>query len=224
MARDGDILFSVITPSTGRRPKALGQAVKSVEQAARFAGLDEGQVEILIGFDGKKSRAPACGYPVHAFNLPGGKDRGNGIRNMLLKVAAGDKLLFLDDDNTIKPKIVVHGIRLDGIVVVQKKKLVPGRHLEQHIPDAVAPVLAAWQIEGVHGIAAGGRPALLPVEAYENFHLSLIQTGEPGGLLHGFYRLPERLGPSAGGGGDYRKEYIAVPGHILSPSPRPCGS
>ena len=111
MARDGDILFSVITPSTGRRPKALGQAVKSVEQAARFAGLEKGQVEILIGFDGKKGRAPACDYPVHAFNLPGGEGRGNGVRNMLLKVAAGDKLLFLDDDNTIKPYALHHYLR-----------------------------------------------------------------------------------------------------------------
>ncbi len=64
MAMDGDILFSVITPSTGNRPKALQMAVRSVEQAARFAGLETGQLEILIGFDGVKGKCPECAYPV----------------------------------------------------------------------------------------------------------------------------------------------------------------
>ncbi|MEF2231207.1 MAG: glycosyltransferase family A protein, partial [Pseudodesulfovibrio sp.] len=103
MARDGDRLFSVIIPSTGRRPKALGQAVRSVERSAEFAGLERDQVEILIGFDGVKGKAPACSLPVIAFNLPPDNDGGNGIRRTLLRVASGDKLVFLDDDNTIKP-------------------------------------------------------------------------------------------------------------------------
>lgn len=106
MARDG-ILFSIITPSIGLRPKALQKAVDSVEQAARFAGLETGQVEILIGFDGVKGKAPTSAYPVRAFNLPSDNDWGNGIRNTLLKVSNGEKLLFLDDDNTIK----VHTLR-----------------------------------------------------------------------------------------------------------------
>ena len=58
MARDGDMLFSIIIPSTGRRPKALQKAVDSVDAAARFAGLEKGQVEILIGFDGPKGNFP----------------------------------------------------------------------------------------------------------------------------------------------------------------------
>ncbi len=103
MAMDGDMLFSVITPSTGRRPKALQMAVRSVEQAARFAGLDKGQLEILVGFDGVKGRCPECAYPVRCFNLPNDNDWGNGIRKTLLKLAGGEKILFLDDDNTIKP-------------------------------------------------------------------------------------------------------------------------
>ena len=111
MARDGDILFSVIIPSMGTRPKALGQAVKSVEQASRFAGLETGRVEILIGFDGVTGRAPACDYPVRAFNLPSDNDWGNGIRNTLLKLALGDKILFLDDDNVIKPYALHHYLR-----------------------------------------------------------------------------------------------------------------
>ncbi|WP_419785605.1 glycosyltransferase [Pseudodesulfovibrio sp.] len=103
MARDGDRLFSVIIPSTGRRPKALAQAVRSVERAAEFAGLERDQLEILIGFDGVRGKAPACVHPIIAFNLSQDNDWGNGIRKTLMKVAAGDKLLFLDDDNSLKP-------------------------------------------------------------------------------------------------------------------------
>ncbi|MDC0336223.1 glycosyltransferase [Pseudodesulfovibrio sp.] len=97
------ILFSIITPSTGKRPKALQKAVESVERAARFAGLETGQVEILIGFDGVKGHAPTSAYPVSSFNLPRDNDWGNGIRNTLLRIASGEKVIFLDDDNTLKP-------------------------------------------------------------------------------------------------------------------------
>ena len=103
MARDGDILFSVITPSTGNRPKALEKAVQSVEQAARFAGLETGQLEILIGFDGARGKAPACAYPVRSINLPTDRNSGNGIRGLLTNIAQGEKLIYLDDDNTLKP-------------------------------------------------------------------------------------------------------------------------
>lgn len=102
MAMDG-ILFSIIIPSTGHRPRALQVAVQSVEKAARFAGLERDQLEILIGFDGVKSQAPTSAFPVRAFNLPRDNDWGNGIRQTLLKVASGDKLIFLDDDNVLKP-------------------------------------------------------------------------------------------------------------------------
>lgn len=103
MARDGDILFSVITPSTGNRPKALEKAVHSVEQAARFAGLETGQLEILIGFDGVRGKTPACAYPVRSINLPPDRNGGNGIRSLLTNIAQGEKLIYLDDDNTLKP-------------------------------------------------------------------------------------------------------------------------
>lgn len=103
MAREGDILFSIITPSTGKRPKALQKAVESVEKAARFAGLEQGQLEILIGFDGVKGKTPRCTYPVQSYTLPNDDDGGSGIRNTLLKIADGEKLIFLDDDNTLKP-------------------------------------------------------------------------------------------------------------------------
>ncbi|QGY42004.1 glycosyltransferase [Pseudodesulfovibrio cashew] len=96
------ILFSIIIPSTGRRPKALQKAVDSVGEAARFAGLEMDQVEILVGFDGVKRAAPACAYPVRSFCLPKDGDWGNGIRQTLLKVASGERLIFLDDDNVLK--------------------------------------------------------------------------------------------------------------------------
>lgn len=102
MARDG-ILFSIITPSTGRRPKALQKAVDSVERAARFAGLEKGQVEIIVGFDGASGSRPRSAYSVRCFNLPPDNDRGNGIRDMLVRLADGDRLIFLDDDNMLKP-------------------------------------------------------------------------------------------------------------------------
>lgn len=95
-------LFSIIIPSTGQRPKALQMAVNSVEKAARFAGLEREQLEILIGFDGVKRKAPSSVYALQAFNLPSDNDWGNGIRDTLLKVASGDRLIFLDDDNVIK--------------------------------------------------------------------------------------------------------------------------
>lgn len=107
MARDG-ILFSIITPSTGRRPRALQKAVHSVEQAARFAGLETGQLEILIGFDGAHGKVPECAYPVSAINLPADEYDGNGIRSLLTNLASGEKLIYLDDDNVIKP----HTLRL----------------------------------------------------------------------------------------------------------------
>ena len=102
MAKDG-ALFSIITPSTGQRPIALQSAVASVETAARFAGLETDQLEILIGFDGVKGEKPECAYPVRSFNLPKDDNWGNGIRPILIKAARGEKLLFLDDDNELKP-------------------------------------------------------------------------------------------------------------------------
>ena len=102
MAREG-VLFSIITPSTGRRPKALQQAVASVTRAARFAGLERGQIEILIGFDGVAGKVPTSDFPVHAFNLPQDNDGGSGIRDTLIRLSSGEKLIFLDDDNALKP-------------------------------------------------------------------------------------------------------------------------
>lgn len=104
MAREGTRLFSVITPTSGRRPRALQKAVQSVETAVNHAGIDPDQVEILIGFDGVKGRRIQSTVPLRSINFPPDNDWGNGIRQMLLKIASGRKVIFLDDDNVLKPR------------------------------------------------------------------------------------------------------------------------
>ncbi|WFS62026.1 glycosyltransferase [Pseudodesulfovibrio thermohalotolerans] len=121
MARDGDILFSIITPTAGNRPNALNNAVQSVERAARFAGLERNQVEILVGFDGVRGTAPRCAYPVRVYSLPGDRNRGHGVRDILIKLADGGKLVFLDDDNVLKPCALSRYLRhLDAEMVVAR--------------------------------------------------------------------------------------------------------
>lgn len=101
MAKDGNILFSIITPSTGRRPRALQKAVSSVDVAVAHAGLDYDQVEILVGYDGVKGSRPDSRVALRSINLPPDNDWGNGIRQMLLKISRGRKIIFLDDDNVL---------------------------------------------------------------------------------------------------------------------------
>jgi hypothetical protein len=104
-----DMLFSVITPSVGTRPRALAQAVASVEAAVRHAagsGLTPDQVEMLVGFDGKDGQRPASTLQnLRFFVLPrpegAASGFGNHIRHALLKAAQGKYLLFLDDDNML---------------------------------------------------------------------------------------------------------------------------
>ena len=103
MATDGDVLFSIITPSTGKRPRALQAMVRSVEESARFAGLAPGQVEILVGFDGTRGTGPKTSLNLRAITFPAENDWGNGIRNMLLKISRGERVLFVDDDNALRP-------------------------------------------------------------------------------------------------------------------------
>lgn len=95
-------LFSIITPSRGDRPIALQQAVESARIAADAAGLAEGNgVEMLVGFDGVKGeRVPSPDF-VRFFDLPRDGNYGNGVRDILLKAANGDRIVFLDDDNAL---------------------------------------------------------------------------------------------------------------------------
>jgi hypothetical protein len=105
-----DILFSIITPSAGRRPRALALAGASVTAAAEHArvraGLDPARVEWLVGFDGVAGERPACGLAnvgVYVIPRPEGEPGGfgNHVRNALMRAARGRRLLLLDDDNAL---------------------------------------------------------------------------------------------------------------------------
>jgi hypothetical protein len=99
------MLFSIIIPSRGTRPKALTQAISSVLTAVDHAlnKLDPAKVEILVGFDGIHGERVVAENNVHYFDLPRDQNWGNGIRNTLLRRAKGDRLIFLDDDNALTP-------------------------------------------------------------------------------------------------------------------------
>ncbi|UZP68315.1 glycosyl transferase family 2 [Desulfovibrio mangrovi] len=96
-------LYSIITPSAGKRPAALGHAIDSVHEAMIRAGLDQDSVEMLVGYDGIQGPA-VREYPfVQFLNLPQQGNFGNGIRQMLLRVSKGNRIIFLDDDNALTP-------------------------------------------------------------------------------------------------------------------------
>ncbi|MDP3426214.1 MAG: glycosyl transferase [Humidesulfovibrio sp.] len=109
-AASPDILFSVITPSVGTRPRALAQAIGSVEAAVEHAraalGLDPARVEMLVGFDAVDGARPASALAnLRFFVLPRPVGAtcgfGNHVRDALLRAARGRFLLFLDDDNAL---------------------------------------------------------------------------------------------------------------------------
>ena len=109
-AASPDILFSVITPSIGTRPRALAQAIGSVAAAVEFAraalGLDPARVEMLVGFDGLDGERPASALAnLRFYVLPRPEGAacgfGNHIRDALMRAARGRCLLFLDDDNAL---------------------------------------------------------------------------------------------------------------------------
>ncbi len=95
-----DILFSIITPSAGKRPLALAQAIDSVGEAARFARITD-RVEMLVGFDGIRGERPIETPWVRYVDFPAWGDFGNRIRDSLIKVARGRRILFVDDDNMV---------------------------------------------------------------------------------------------------------------------------
>lgn len=97
-------LFSLITPSRGDRPLALGQAIDSVAAAMDAAGLKDCDVEMLVGFDGVRGERPRDAAFVRWFDLPRDGDYGNKIRDTLLRAARGARLVFFDDDNALTPR------------------------------------------------------------------------------------------------------------------------
>lgn len=97
------VLYSVITPSLGRRPKALAQAISSVEQARLRAGDMGVAVEMLVGFDGVEPSALPYPEFVRCMAFPRTGNFGNRIRHWLITMARGERLLFVDDDNALAP-------------------------------------------------------------------------------------------------------------------------
>ena len=105
MGAPDDILISVVTPSRGDRPRALAQAAESLDEAvaqAVGAGLMRpGQVEWLVGFDGIKGERPETRLPATFVDFPKSGNFGNYIRDRLIGLARGARLMFLDDDNAL---------------------------------------------------------------------------------------------------------------------------
>jgi hypothetical protein len=92
--------YTVVTPSRGDRPRALGHAVDSVRIAADQAGV---AVEMLVGFDGVRGER-VRDYPfVRYVDFPREGNFGNAIRNAFVNAARAPRLLFVDDDNAVVP-------------------------------------------------------------------------------------------------------------------------
>lgn len=98
------VRYSVITPSRGDRPVALGQAIDSVLLSAQQAGLNAQDVEILVGFDGLRGQRVREHPALRYFDLPANHDFGNKVRQALLKASRGKRIVFLDDDNALSPQ------------------------------------------------------------------------------------------------------------------------
>lgn len=114
------IRFSIITPSRGDRPRALRQAMASVESAwhfARAAGMDFG-VEMLVGFDGFRPDEFDPPEFVRHIVFPKWGGFGNRIRHALMKIARGEYLLFVDDDNALTRNALVSFARHDRVDVL----------------------------------------------------------------------------------------------------------
>ncbi|MFV0349208.1 MAG: glycosyl transferase family 2 [Halodesulfovibrio sp.] len=115
------LLYSIITPSAGKRPLALTQAVDSVHSAMLHAGIDASTLEMLVGYDGMQG-PQVRDYPfVRFMNLPAQGNFGNGIRRILLRVAKGARIIFLDDDNTLAPEaFTIFGRYPDAELVIAR--------------------------------------------------------------------------------------------------------
>jgi glycosyltransferase involved in cell wall biosynthesis len=104
-----EIIFSVIVPTKGNRPQALTKALSSVDVSrqhliSQFGPVPSYVVEVLVGFDGAEIQKVIDLPYITWYKFPYEGCFGNAIRNGLLKVAKGNYVLFLDDDNALTPK------------------------------------------------------------------------------------------------------------------------
>ncbi|MGM0611637.1 MAG: glycosyltransferase family 2 protein [Thermodesulfobacteriota bacterium] len=106
MARDP--YFSIVIPTAGQRPKALANALKSVEKSILYLQSTQNintahPAEILIGYDGIEIQKVYDLPYARWYKFPFEGHFGNAIRNGLLKAAKGKFIIFLDDDNALTP-------------------------------------------------------------------------------------------------------------------------
>lgn len=121
MNKKNSVRFSVITPSRGDRPKALQQAVASVELARTTAGLAADELELLVGYDGPGAlHVPLPPYG-RSFDFPHDGNYGNALRNAMLKAAKGHFVLFVDDDNALTAEAFrIYGAFPDAELIIAR--------------------------------------------------------------------------------------------------------
>ena len=93
--------YSVVIPSRGDRPLALGMALDSIRLSWEKSQMVFHNLEILVGFDGICGERVRDFPEVKYFDLPSNKDFGNALRHALLKASTGDRIVFVDDDNVL---------------------------------------------------------------------------------------------------------------------------
>ncbi len=93
--------YSVIMPSRGDRPRALANALDALKISWEFAGLDDSELEILVGFDGVQGERVRDFSNIRYFDLPPNNDFGNALRQAMLKTSKGQRIIFHDDDNAL---------------------------------------------------------------------------------------------------------------------------
>lgn len=99
-------VFSVITPTAGRRPRALAKAVQSV---ARALAEHPVSLEMLVGLDGCPREQALAALPeipdfMRVVRFPAWGNFGNRVRDALMRASRGEYFLFLDDDNALTPR------------------------------------------------------------------------------------------------------------------------
>lgn len=113
--------YSVITPSRGLRPCALGRALDSVLASAQACGLPATAVEMLVGFDGVQGERVRLHPSIRYFDLPANHDFGNALRQALLKASRGQRIVFLDDDNELTERaFAVYEAHADADMLVAR--------------------------------------------------------------------------------------------------------